>query len=70
MIFQLSDNYRNRNYFDLEKYFAKEVLEFKQIAFIEDSKHYESLFKNSSSEKYLGEASNGYLIIKKIQRDL
>ena len=39
-----SNNYRKRNYFDLKKYFAKEVLEFKQIAFIEDSKHYESLF--------------------------
>ena len=67
---KFSDNYRNRNYFDLEKYFAKEVLEFKQIAFIEDSKHYESLFKNSSSEKYLGEVSNGYLISKKAYKEI
>jgi len=65
-----SKDYRDRNYFDLKKYFAKEVLEYKQIAFIEDSKDYECLFKDSSSEKYLGEVSNGYLISKNAYREI
>lgn len=53
--------YKKKNELDLEKYFSQWILPKKHIAFIRKSKDYNALFRESSNEKYLWEASTSYL---------
>jgi hypothetical protein len=50
--------------FDINKYLGKKKLEEKHIAFIDNEQNYLNLFRESSNELYLGEASTGYLFSK------
>ncbi len=56
--------YREHNTFDIIKYLAKNKLEKKHIAYINDLDSYLQLFREQRNEKCIGEMSSGYLYSK------
>lgn len=50
--------------FDIKKYLAKDKLEKKHIAFVDNLEDYFQLFREAKNEKIIGEISTGYLYSK------
>jgi hypothetical protein len=56
-----NSNYQRESHIDFPTYFSKPTLEPKHISFIENRQDYVSLFRDTTTQKAIGEASTGYL---------
>lgn len=63
-------NFRNANNFDAEDYFGNDLLMPLHAAFIRDEKQYLALFRETTGQKYRGEASPSYLFSKMAPQEI